>query len=46
MVIALEHGDMKGYNDANESVRRAESEQAVRVIEELYSRFPGGSGKA
>jgi glycine/D-amino acid oxidase-like deaminating enzyme len=46
MVIALEHGDMKGYNDANESVRRAESEQAVRVIEELYSRFPGGSDKA
>jgi glycine/D-amino acid oxidase-like deaminating enzyme len=40
MVIALENGDMKGYNDSNESVRRAESEQAVRVLEELYSRFP------
>jgi glycine/D-amino acid oxidase-like deaminating enzyme len=40
MVIALEHGDMKGYNDSDESVRRAESERAVRVIEELYSRFP------
>ncbi|HUE65262.1 MAG TPA: FAD-dependent oxidoreductase [Rhizomicrobium sp.] len=40
MVIALEHGDLKGYNDSDESVRRAESERAVRVIEELYSRFP------
>ena len=39
MVIALEHGDMKGYNDSDESVRRAESERAVRVIEELNSRF-------
>jgi hypothetical protein len=39
-VIALEHGDMKGYNDSDESVRRAESERAVRVIEELFSRFP------
>jgi glycine/D-amino acid oxidase-like deaminating enzyme len=40
MVIALEHGDLKGYNDSDESVRRTESERAVRVIEELYSRFP------
>ena len=40
MVIALEHGDMKGYNNSDESVNRAESERAVRVIEELYSRFP------
>jgi glycine/D-amino acid oxidase-like deaminating enzyme len=40
MVIALEHGDLKGYNDSDESVRRAESERAVRVVEELYSRFP------
>jgi len=39
MVIALEYGDMKGYNDSDESVRRAESERAVRVIEELNSRF-------
>ena len=39
MVIALEHGDLKGYNDSDESVRRAESERAVRVVEELYSRF-------
>jgi len=41
MVIALEHGDMKGYNNGDESPNRAESERAVRVIEELYSRFPG-----
>ncbi|MEO8301326.1 MAG: FAD-binding oxidoreductase, partial [Rhizomicrobium sp.] len=40
MVIALEHGDMKGYNNSDESVNRAESERAVRVIEELYARFP------
>jgi hypothetical protein len=39
MVIALEHGDLKGYNDSDESVRRAESERAVRVVEELYSHF-------
>ena len=42
MVIALENGELKGYNDSDESVRRAESERAVRVIEELYSRFPTG----
>ena len=40
MVIALEYGDMKGYNNGDESPNRAESERAVRVIEELYSRFP------
>ena len=40
MVIALEYGDMKGYHDSDESVRRAESERAVRVIEKLFSRFP------
>ena len=40
MVIALENGELKGYNDSDESVRRAESERAVRVIEDLYSRFP------
>lgn len=46
MVIALEYGDMKGYNDSNESVRRSESERAVGVIEELYSRFPARRGQA
>ncbi len=40
MVIALEHGDLKGYNDSDKLVRHAESERAVRVIEELYSHFP------
>jgi len=40
MVIALEHGDMKGYNNGDETPNRAESERAVRVIEELYARFP------
>jgi len=39
MVIALEYGDMKGYNNSDESVNRAEAERAVRVIEELNSRF-------
>ena len=40
MVIALENGDLKGYNDGNEFPHRDESERAVRVLEELYSRFP------
>jgi len=40
MVMALEHGDMKGYNNSDETVNRAESERAVRTIAELYSRFP------
>jgi hypothetical protein len=39
MVIALEYGDLKGYNNGNEAVNRAESERAVKVIEELYSRY-------
>jgi hypothetical protein len=30
---------MKGYNNSDESVNRAEAERAVRVIEELNSRF-------
>ena len=40
MVIALENGELKGYNNGGESVNRAETERAVKVIEELYSRFP------
>jgi hypothetical protein len=40
MVIALENGELKGYNNSDESVNHAESERAVKVIEELYSRFP------
>jgi glycine/D-amino acid oxidase-like deaminating enzyme len=39
VVQALEGGDLKGYNDDREVVDRAESERAVGVIEELYSRF-------
>ena len=30
----------KGYGSSNEVPDRAEAERAVRVIEELYSRFP------
>lgn len=30
---------MRGYNDANETVDRAESENAVNVLADLYSRF-------
>jgi glycine/D-amino acid oxidase-like deaminating enzyme len=33
-------GDMVGVNDANEVESRAEAEAGVRVIEQLYSRFP------
>lgn len=39
VVQAVEGGDMKGYDDANETVDRAESERAVATIAELYSRF-------
>jgi glycine/D-amino acid oxidase-like deaminating enzyme len=35
----LEGGDMRGYNDTNETADRTESENAVRKIAELYSRF-------
>jgi hypothetical protein len=41
MVIALEHGDMKGYNNSNELPNRAETDRAVKVLEELFSRFTG-----
>ncbi len=30
---------MRGYNDDNETVDRAESENAVKTIADLYSRF-------
>ena len=39
VVQVLEGGDMRGYNDANETVDRAESENAVKVLADLYSRF-------
>ena len=40
MVIALENGELKGYNNSNESVNRVESENAVKVIDDLFARFP------
>ncbi len=39
VVQVLEGGDMRGYNDANETVDRAESEEAVRTIAGLYEKF-------
>jgi hypothetical protein len=32
-------GDIKGYNDANETPDRAESEAAVKKLAALYARF-------
>jgi glycine/D-amino acid oxidase-like deaminating enzyme len=39
VVQALAGGDLRGYRDDNETVSRAEADQAVGVIEELYSRM-------
>jgi D-amino-acid oxidase len=39
VVQSLEGGDMKGYNDDNETPDRAEAVGAVAAIAELYSRF-------
>ncbi|WP_158915560.1 FAD-dependent oxidoreductase [Caulobacter sp. S45] len=39
VVQAVHGGDMKGYGDLNETTDRAESEQAVSVLADLYSRF-------
>jgi D-amino-acid oxidase len=39
VVQVLEGGDMRGYNDTNETADRAESEDAVRTIARLYERF-------
>ena len=42
VVQAVEGGDMKGYNDDHEVVDRSESERAVALVEELYTkRFRG-----
>lgn len=38
VVQVLEGGDMRGYNDANETIDRAESENAVKTVAELYAR--------
>jgi glycine/D-amino acid oxidase-like deaminating enzyme len=40
VIQVLEGGDMRGYNDSNETIDRAESEQAVKTVAELYSRKP------
>jgi len=34
------NGLPKGYGSSNEMPNRAEAEAAVRIMEELYSRFP------
>jgi D-amino-acid oxidase len=39
VIQVLEGGDMRGYNDTNETPDRAESEKAVETVAELYSRF-------
>ena len=41
VVQALDGGDMKGYNNADETADRAESERAVAAIAPLFAR-PGG----
>ena len=38
--IGARNGLPKGYGSSNEMPNRAEAEAAVRVMEELYSRFP------
>jgi hypothetical protein len=38
-VQRLDGGDMRGYGDANETVDRAESEEAVKRLASLYQRF-------
>jgi len=44
VVQALEGGDMKGYGVDNETPDRQESEAAVAVIADLYSRFAAAHG--
>ena len=39
VVQAVEGGDLKGYNDTNETPDRGESERAVAVIEDLNARM-------
>ena len=41
VVQALDGGDMKGYNNADEMPDRAESERAVATIAPLFARFGG-----
>ena len=39
VVQMLEGGDMRGYNDDNETVDRAESEEGVKRLATLYAKF-------
>jgi glycine/D-amino acid oxidase-like deaminating enzyme len=39
VVQSIAGGDLQGYKDDNETINRAESDQAVGVIEQLYSRM-------
>jgi D-amino-acid oxidase len=39
VVQMVEGGDMRGYGDDNETVNRAESEDGVRRVAEMYSRI-------
>jgi len=39
VVQSIAGGDLQGYKDDNETINRAESDAAVGVIEELYSRM-------
>jgi hypothetical protein len=39
VVQMLEGGDMRGYDDANETVDRAESEDGVNRIAALYAKM-------
>jgi D-amino-acid oxidase len=41
VVQAIEGGDMKGYDDDNETPDRRESENAVKTIAELYAKSTG-----
>jgi glycine/D-amino acid oxidase-like deaminating enzyme len=41
VVQAVDGGDMKGYNDADETPDRREAEAAVLKVKELFGRFRG-----
>ena len=41
VVQSFEGGDMKGYGDTNEAPDRAEAEQAVTTLAELFQPAPG-----
>jgi glycine/D-amino acid oxidase-like deaminating enzyme len=43
VVQMLEGGDMRGYNDTNETIDRAESEEAVTRIAALYAQMGNNS---